>query len=335
MLSTFKVNTTLDTVAVSLKTGKDATGHISLRSAIMAANAKPNADTIIVPAGTFTLTIPGADEDADATGDLDINGSVTIKGKNSQATIIDGNNLDRVIEVLGGKVSISNLTIQHGRSIEGAGLLNQGGNVTLTSVNVANNLAIGANGASGAAGTAGGNVGNDGGIGGVWRQCHRGRCFQRGAARSALKNSVIAGNRALGGNGGNGGAGGEAERRAGRQRDERPIGGRRKWRRRRAGRRRAWRRCLQWRRCSTRPSSEPPSRAIGPWAGWAESAAAAAWHLPRTAAMTILELASAVPPTEAPAAWEAEAARARGLASKTWARRRSRARPASFRPISH
>ena len=58
VLSTFKVNTTLDTVAVNLKTGKDASGHISLRSAIEAANAKPNADTIVVPAGTITLTIP-------------------------------------------------------------------------------------------------------------------------------------------------------------------------------------------------------------------------------------------------------------------------------------
>src|SRR5580700_7327053 len=96
VLSTFKVNTTLDTVAVSLKTGKDASGHISLRSAIMAADARPNADTIILPAGTFKLTIAGAGEDNDATGDLDINGNLTIKGKSSAATIIDGNNLDRV-----------------------------------------------------------------------------------------------------------------------------------------------------------------------------------------------------------------------------------------------
>src|SRR5271170_5393112 len=73
VLSTFKVNTTLDTVAVSLKTGKDATGHISLRSAIEAANAKPNADTIILPAGTYKLTIAGTNENNAATGDLDIN----------------------------------------------------------------------------------------------------------------------------------------------------------------------------------------------------------------------------------------------------------------------
>ena len=78
----------------------------------------PIQDTIILPAGTFKLTIAGACEDNDATGDLDINGNLTIKGKSSSATIIDGNNLDRVIEVLHGKVSISKVTIQHGHTDE-------------------------------------------------------------------------------------------------------------------------------------------------------------------------------------------------------------------------
>ena len=84
MLSTFKVNTTLDAVAANLTTGKDASGQISLRSAIMAANVKSNSDTIILPAGNYTLTIPGAGEDNAATGDLDIHGSLTIKGAWSQ-----------------------------------------------------------------------------------------------------------------------------------------------------------------------------------------------------------------------------------------------------------
>lgn len=127
VLSTFKVNTTLDTVAVNLKTGKDASGQISLRSAIQAANAKPNADTIIVPSGTFTLTIPGANETNGATGDLDINSNVTIKGKGSGSTIIDANNIDRAFQVLGGKVQIAGVTIEHGRASEGGGLLNSGG----------------------------------------------------------------------------------------------------------------------------------------------------------------------------------------------------------------
>ena len=144
VLSTFKVNTTLDTVAVNLKNGKDATGHISLRSAIKAADAHGGANTIILPAGTFTLTIAGAGEDASATGDLDITRNLTIKGKSSASTIIDGNNLDRVFQILGGKVSISKVTIQDGRVAgDGGGILNTGGKVTLSSVAILNNVAAG------------------------------------------------------------------------------------------------------------------------------------------------------------------------------------------------
>ena len=146
VLSTFKVNTLLDTVAVNLKTGKDASGHISLRSAIEAANSRPNSDTILLPNGTIKLTIAGANEDNAATGDLDIKGNVTIKGKRASSTIVDGNSLDRVFQVLRGRVQISGLTIQHGQADEGGGLLNSGGQVTLTSVVVANNMALGSSG---------------------------------------------------------------------------------------------------------------------------------------------------------------------------------------------
>ncbi len=207
VLSTFKVNTTLDTVAVSLKTGKDATGHISLRSAIQAANAKPNSDTIILPKGTFTLTIPGANEDLDATGDLDINGNLTIKGKNANSTIIDGNNLDRVIQVLSGKVQISGVTIEHGRAFEGGGLLNSGGKVTLTSVVVANNVAIGNAGANGVTGVGGGTVGGAGSDGGSGGTSFGGGIANQTGSLSISK-STIASNQAIGGNGGQGGGGG-------------------------------------------------------------------------------------------------------------------------------
>src|SRR5262245_53868368 len=46
---------------------------LSLREAILAANASVGvADTINLPAGTYGLTRTGADEDAGATGDLDV-----------------------------------------------------------------------------------------------------------------------------------------------------------------------------------------------------------------------------------------------------------------------
>ena len=154
-LSTFRVNTTLDTVAVNLKNGKDSTGHISLRSAIMAADSHKGSNTIIVPAGTFTLTIPGANEDADATGDLDVKGKITIKGAGSTNTIVNGNSLDRVFEVLSGNVTIQKLTIEGGLASEGAGLLNLGGKVTLSSVVVAGNTAQGTAGTNGVQGSGG------------------------------------------------------------------------------------------------------------------------------------------------------------------------------------
>ncbi len=144
-LSTFHVNTLLDTVAVNLKTGKDASGHISLRSAIEAANAHKGADTIVVPAGTYTLSIAGANEDGDLTGDLDVSGPLTVKGSGAASTIVNGNHLDRVFQVLSGKVSISGLTIEGGLvQGNGGGLLNSGGQVTLSKVTVSGNESDGA-----------------------------------------------------------------------------------------------------------------------------------------------------------------------------------------------
>ena len=191
VLSTFKVNTMLDTVAVNLHNGKDATGHISLRSAIQAADARGGSNTIIVPSGTFTLTIAGAGEDASATGDLDINDNLTIKGKSSASTIIDGNNLDRVFQILGGKVSISNVTIQHGRAFsDGGGILNSGGKVTLSSVAILNNVATGLNGIAGANGIGGGPVGGAGGNGSAGTNGRGGGIFNAIGSLSISKSTI-------------------------------------------------------------------------------------------------------------------------------------------------
>ena len=209
-LSTFKVNTTLDTLAVNFHTGKDASGHISLRSAIMAANAHGGSNTIIVPTGTFLLTIPGANEDASASGDLDLKGKITIKGKSATGTVIDGNNLDRVFQVLSGKVTISKLTIEHGLATEGAGILNSGGQVTLSSVVVASNTAQGTAGSNGAQGNGGGAVGGAGGAGFDGSTGAGGGVFNA-AGLMTISKSTITSNVAIGGSGGNGGMGGAGE----------------------------------------------------------------------------------------------------------------------------
>ena len=60
-----------------------------------------------LPAGTYTLTRAGTNEDAAATGDLDITQNLTITGAGAATTIIDGNQLDRVFQNHGATVTIS------------------------------------------------------------------------------------------------------------------------------------------------------------------------------------------------------------------------------------
>ena len=141
--------------------------RLASASAIQAANAKPHADTIILPAGTFTMTIPPTGNDDASTGDLDINGSVTIKGARAGLTIIDGNHLDRVFTIVRGAVAISDITIENGLALSGAGggVFNGGGNVTLTNVDVEHNVAMGIDNGNGVTGVSHGAVGNPGGAG--------------------------------------------------------------------------------------------------------------------------------------------------------------------------
>src|SRR5574340_707697 len=63
--ATFAVNSTADAVDVNPGDGVCATaaGTCTLRAAIQEANALAGADTIVLPAGTFTITIPGQGED--------------------------------------------------------------------------------------------------------------------------------------------------------------------------------------------------------------------------------------------------------------------------------
>jgi CSLREA domain-containing protein len=73
--ATFLVNTFADVV----NPNKD--GVLSLREAINAANATPGADTIVLQAGVYRISIPGAGENANARGDFDITNPLTIVGQ--------------------------------------------------------------------------------------------------------------------------------------------------------------------------------------------------------------------------------------------------------------
>ena len=124
-------------------------GDCSLREAIRAANtdvavdactAGSGADVITLPAGTYTLTIAGAGEDAAATGDLDITDDLTINGAPAVSTIIDGGGIDRVLEVHpGATVQVNGVTVRNGNpGGNGGGIFNQG-TLTLMESTVTNN----------------------------------------------------------------------------------------------------------------------------------------------------------------------------------------------------
>jgi CSLREA domain-containing protein len=126
--ATFTVNSTDDTVDASLGDGVCATagGVCTLRAAIQEANALAGADVINVPAGTYSFAIAGQNEDAAATGDLDITADLTINGAGAATTIIDGAALDRIFHILGGTVTINDLTVRNGN-----GGSNGGGGVSV------------------------------------------------------------------------------------------------------------------------------------------------------------------------------------------------------------
>jgi CSLREA domain-containing protein len=135
-------------------------GDCALREAIQAANTNAavdactpgnGADTVLVPAGTYLLTIPGAGENGNQTGDLDILDHVTLTGDGTDLTILDGNNLDRVLHMwLGLTVEINALTVTHGRAVDtnGGGIYNQG-TLTLNDVALLDNVVVSAGNQSG------------------------------------------------------------------------------------------------------------------------------------------------------------------------------------------
>jgi len=147
--ATFAVNSTADAVDTTPGNGvcADASGSCTLRAAIMEANAAAGADTITLSAGTYTLTIPGLGENAAATGDLDITGSLTINGTGSASTLIDGGGIDRLFDCrIGSTVQLNAITIRNGNpgagpGDGGGGISNFAGTLTLNSSTVSSNTA--------------------------------------------------------------------------------------------------------------------------------------------------------------------------------------------------
>jgi large repetitive protein len=138
--ATFIVNSTADRVDNNPGDGKCDTGQsipqgkpeCTLRAAIQETNALAGADTILLPAGIYQLAISGPNEDAAATGDLDILDNLTVIGAGRDQTIIDGGGLDRVFDIISPAspsqpdaaidVTIAHVTVRNGIASGGGGI---------------------------------------------------------------------------------------------------------------------------------------------------------------------------------------------------------------------
>ena len=137
-----------------------AVGNCSLREAVLSANGHPGADTIRVPGGTYTLSIPGtaaADQ-----GDLDITDDVTIRkvGSGGQAMVNakGPSTFDRGFQITGAQATFIGIGVKNGQpdpdmdgTSRGGGIRVDGNaSLTITGGSVINNFAGGTGGGGGA-----------------------------------------------------------------------------------------------------------------------------------------------------------------------------------------
>lgn len=127
-------------------------GACTLRAAVQETNALSGKDIIELPSGEYVFTQTGREEDAAATGDLDVTdeAGLIINGVNKDTTIVNANQLDRGVQIhpLSG-LELRSVTITGGngqydsRQVgdwgQGGGLLIDDGNLTLTDSIVSSN----------------------------------------------------------------------------------------------------------------------------------------------------------------------------------------------------
>ena len=127
VLGSITVSTTFDVLdadadtsslaALAATPGSD--GLVSLREAIIAANTDIGADTILLGADDYTLSITGG---GDAAGDLDIKDTLTLSGVSPADTRILGDGSDRILHVHDDAaitVSLSDMKLEGGRTSGG------------------------------------------------------------------------------------------------------------------------------------------------------------------------------------------------------------------------
>ena len=135
------VNSTADAPDAAVGDGlcETAEGTCTLRAAVMEANASDSRQIIdLDPDQTYELTISGAGEDGSATGDLDVQVPLTVRGR----ATIDGAGTDRVFDVHSHVLALHGTTVTGGSADEGAGIrVAPGGALQLAGAEIQGNTA--------------------------------------------------------------------------------------------------------------------------------------------------------------------------------------------------
>lgn len=149
--ASLRANTFLVTRFLDKNDGVCDQRDCSLREAILAANRHPGFDAVLLPPGTYKLSIAGANEDLGATGDLDVTDNVLIVGlildPRPGNAVIDGGGIDRVLDVREPVLTVlQNITLRRGRV---AGANEAGGGIRSRGTLALNESLITGNSASG------------------------------------------------------------------------------------------------------------------------------------------------------------------------------------------
>lgn len=121
-----------------------APGACTLRAAIQEANALPGTDLILLPAGTYVLSLVGQDDDA-TYGDLDVTGAVGIFGAGPGESVVDADGVDRIFDILTPvSVSVWGVTLTGGNTADVGGAVRvvpEGASLTLGNCRIYGNMA--------------------------------------------------------------------------------------------------------------------------------------------------------------------------------------------------
>lgn len=140
--ATFNVNTTTDNPP-SASECQGVASDCSLRQAIDSANTTGGVNTVVVPAGTYDLTLEAEGGNGIENGDLNVTDeNLTIQGAGARQTVIDAGQIeDRVIRLEGASaLALAGLTVTGGRtSDDGGGIYAGEGVLSLSGVAVTDN----------------------------------------------------------------------------------------------------------------------------------------------------------------------------------------------------